>query len=289
VADAARVPAGATARAADRESRSGSPHAGDSVVDAMTADAARLPSRTNDVAARAWAAAFELAIAAVAARAHTPAVALGGGLDGAAVLAAWRASGVAMPAVVTIATGLPGYDEIAEACAIAASIGVRCEVIGVTPAQIVDAVPEAVPLGEAPLYNLHPVARRVLAREVARRGHDVLVTGDGGDAVFAGRPDHDYVPIVAAYTTASLRVASPYFAPAVIAATRPDPDRRVLRDYVIASGLPDRPKRRRMMPALDLGALVDRERIGALATQLDLPPAADVRWVTLDYLVSAFE
>src|SRR5262249_39482457 len=117
--------------------------------------------------------------------------------------------------------------------------------------------------------------------EVARRGHDLLVTGDGGDAVFAGRPDHDYVPIVCAYTAAHLPIASPYFAPAVIAATRSDPERRVLHDYVGT----DRPKKRRMMPAIDLVRLVDRPRIQALACELDLAPADDARWVTLDYLV----
>jgi asparagine synthetase B (glutamine-hydrolysing) len=232
-----------------------------------------------------WVRAFEAAVARIARRARAPVVALGGGLDGAAVLAAWRASGVAMPTVVTAATGLDGYDEIDDALAIAALYGCRCQPIDVTPDAIVRAIPEAAAIGETPLYNLHPVTRLVLAREAFARGHDVLVTGDGGDAVFAGVPDHDYVPIVAAYTRAWLAHASPYSDDAVIAATPIDPMRRVLRDYVGD----DRPKRPRRMPDLAVDPVADRDRIEQLARVIDRPPAIDVRWVTLDHTVRELE
>jgi len=194
-----------------------------------------------------------------------------------------------MPAVATMATGLAGYDEVDAAVTIAARYGCTCETVEISVDDIVDAIPEAAVVGETPLYNLHPVTRLVLARELARRGFATLVTGDGGDAAFAGVPDHDYVPIVAAYTSAYLAHASPYVDPIVIAASiaagSGADDRGVLRGYVGD----DRPKRPRMMPALDVARVIDRARIDQLARQLGLAPRADVRWATLDYLVRDLE
>jgi asparagine synthetase B (glutamine-hydrolysing) len=233
-----------------------------------------------------WRPAFEAAVTNIARAARAPVVALGGGLDGAAVLAAWRASGIAMPAVATIATGRADYDEVDAACAIAARYDRRCDVVEMSIEAIIDAVPEAALVGETPLYNLHPVTRLVLARELARRGHDVLVTGDGGDAVFRGTPDHDYVPIVAAYTRAYLVHATPYAEPAVIAASiAAGLDRRALSDYIGD----DRPKRPRILPAIAVERIANPRRIESLARVLDVPPAIDARWVTLDYLVRDIE
>jgi len=250
-----------------------------------------------------WADALEAAVAAIARTAVAPAVALGGGVDGAAVLAAWRVSGAPMPRVVTLATGLPDYDEVDDACAIAAALGARCEVVTITPADLVALAPEAAVAAETPLYNLHPVHRLALARAAAALGIATLVTGDGADAAFRGRPDLDYVPIVAALTRAAgLALASPFFAPAVIAAARPlgadarrrpDPTKLLARAYIGAHGIARlagiQPKRPRLVPPLDLSPIHDPARIATLARSLDLAPGATVGWVTLDHLVRALE
>ena len=240
--------------------------------------------------AEPFARALEAAVAAIAGTAVCPVVALGGGVDGAAVLAAWRASGAPMPLVLTLETGLAAYDEVAAAQAIAAAFGARCEVVALPPAALVALAPAAAVIAEAPFYNLHPVHRLALARAAVTRGASTLVTGDGADAVFRGAPDLDYVPIVAALTrSAGLELASPFFSPAVVAATRPDPGKRAIRAYVAAAGLAPAPKRARSVPALDLKPILDATRIAALAVALDLAPAATVGWVTLDHLVHALE
>ncbi len=240
-----------------------------------------------------FALALETAVAAIARTATAPVVALGGGVDGAAVLAAWRATGAPMPLALTLETGLAGYDEVVAAQAIAATLGARCEVVAITPAALVALAPAAAVLAEAPLYDLHPVHRLALAQAAAARGATTLVTGDGADAVFRGAPDLDYVPLVAALTRrAGLALASPFFAPAVLAATPRDPDKRAVRAYVAAAGLAGlaaAPKRPRAVPTLDLAPILDSSRIAALARALELPPAATVGWATLDHLVRALE
>jgi len=245
-----------------------------------------------------WPRVFEAAVAEVASAAREPVLALGGGVDAAAVLVAWRASGRAMPVVCTLATGLVDYDEVEVALAIAAQLGTRCEVVEVPPPELVALAPRAAIAAEAPLYNLHPVHRLALALAARRRGAKVLVTGDAADAVFAGRPDLDYVPIIAALTrSAELELASPFFAEAVIRATATDPTKRAARDYVRAHGLgwlADRRKQPRLLPALELSPILDRERIVKLARRLELSARLDtdrqrVGWATLDHLARTLE
>jgi hypothetical protein len=123
----------------------------------------------------AWTGLFDDAVARIARVAVEPMLALGGGLDAAAVLMAWRTCGVAMPAVATFATGLPGYDEVDLARAIARVAGVTCEVVEVAPAELVARAPMAAIAAETPFYNLHPVHRLVLAQVRGRGGATVLL------------------------------------------------------------------------------------------------------------------
>lgn len=218
---------------------------------------------------------FDAALETAVAELPGGVVALGGGVDGAAVLVAWRASGRPLPRCVTRRIGAADYDEVEVALAIAGQLGARCDVIDI---DLVALAPEAAVLAQAPFYNLHPVSRLGLARAAGP-----LITGDGADAVFRGVPDLDYVPLVAALGVAR----SPFFDEALIAATPIDPDKTALRDYLRARGLgwlADRPKQRRLAPALDLEPIADRARIERLARELDLPPRLDAGWVTLDFL-----
>ena len=259
----------------------------------VVAGVRRAPTRARRASATAWVATFEAAVAEIARSSRDPVLALGGGVDAAAVLVAWRATGRAMPATCTLATGLADYDELEVTLEIARTFGVRCDAIDARPDELVALVPEAVAVAETPLYNLHPVHRLALARAVRNRGGATLVTGDGADAVFAGAPDLDYVPIVAALTrAANLALRSAFFDNAVIDCTQRDPSKRAVRDYLRSNDLgwlADCPKRSRWVPPLDLAPILDRDRIARLARDLDLPPnLADDRgrvgWATLDHL-----
>lgn len=245
----------------------------------------------------AWIARFETAVHRIAHAAVEPVLALGGGLDAAAVLLAWRESGVAMPAVATFATGHASYDEVELAQRIAQVAGVACEIVEVSPAELVARTPAAAIAAETPFYNLHPVHRLVLA-QVRGRGGATLVTGDGADAVFGHRRDLDYVPyVVALARAAGLATASPFFFDEVVVATPHDPSKQFLRTYLRErklGWLADAPKRRRLVPELDLEPILDRARIAKLAARLGLTldlstDRARVGWVTLDHLVRDLE
>jgi asparagine synthase (glutamine-hydrolysing) len=237
-----------------------------------------------------WIEVFERAVAQLALQSTDPVVALGGGCDAAAVLVAWHASGLPMPHACTLAVGLDGYDEVETALAIAEQLHVDCEVIEIDPATLVELAPEAAAIAGTPLYNLHPVHRLALARALPGA---TLVTGDGADAVFAGVPDLDYVPIVAALS----EPVSPFFDAAVVEGAPRDPAKQLLRDYLEVHGLgwlAERPKQPRLVPPLELEPILDRERIARLARALELEPRLDedrrrVGWATLDHLVRSLE
>jgi hypothetical protein len=221
-------------------------------------------------------------------------VALGGGLDAALVLALWRQAGRALPEAITLRTGLPGYDESDRAAAVAGALGVRLHVVAVTADDLVAALPDGIAAMEQPLYNLHPIARLLLARGAARLGARALVTGDGADQAMCGQPAADYLPLVAALTQAAgLALWSPFFDDRVVAAALaagPDAEKQGLRALARSLGLPawltDAPKRTMLAPALDLSPHMDRAAIDGLGRALGLPVALDddrsrVGWVTL--------
>jgi asparagine synthetase B (glutamine-hydrolysing) len=244
-----------------------------------------------------WQHAFERAVARIARQAVKPVLALGGGVDGAAVLAAWKKTDVALPALATFSLGDREYDELEPAERIAAWAGARLRIIRVNPDRLLGLTPHAVAACGAPLYNLHPVSRYALALELAALGYETLITGDGADAAFRGRPDLDYVPLVAAMTArCGLGLHSPFLAEDVVAASlalAPDPSKRAVRQYLVREGFPrdlgEQPKRPRRMPALDL--TLDSAAIRSLANELrlDVTLATDsdrVAWFTLSSLVS---
>jgi len=221
-------------------------------------------------------------------------VALSGGLDAALVLALWRQAGRPLPEAITLRTGLPGYDESERAARVAAALGLRLHVVAVTGDDLVAALPDGIAAMEQPLYNLHPIARLLLARGAARLGARALVTGDGADQAMYGQPAADYLPLVAALTgAAGLALWSPFCDDRVIAAALAagrDVEKQALRALARSLGLPawitDAPKRTMLAPALDLSPHMDRAAIDRLARALGLPVVLDddrsrVGWVTL--------
>jgi len=208
------------------------------------------------------------------------ALALGGGLDAALVLAGLRELGLPMPALLTLATGLSSYDEVERATAIAAHFSASLQVVQVNPETLLELLPQAIACIETPLYNLHPLSRLALAIEARARGYESLLTGDGADAACAGIPDLDYVPLVAALN-AGLLVVSPFFSPQVIAGSR-GPEKSRLRELATQLSLPDwiarSPKKSRLMPDLDVS------RFGTCHAPELGEPRPGVRWTTLGLL-----
>jgi asparagine synthase (glutamine-hydrolysing) len=208
------------------------------------------------------------------------ALALGGGLDAALVLAGLRELGLPMPELLTLSTGLPGYDEVERASAIAREFDASLQIVQVDPSTLVELLPQAIALIETPLYNLHPVSRLALVLQARARGYSSLLTGDGADAACAGKADLDYVPLVAALSC-GLTLRSPFFSPQVIAGAR-GPAKQKLRALAASLDLPDwithSPKVQRSMPPLNLS------RHG----QVDVPelgePRPGVPWATLGLL-----
>jgi hypothetical protein len=228
------------------------------------------------------------------------AVALSGGLDSALVLALARRHEPAIRAVV-LDPKLEHYSEVEQARATAAALGVDAEVVEVSAGDLFRAIPDAIAAFEQPLYNLHPVAKLVLAREASRMGLRALVTGDGADQVMTRDVSEDYLPLVgAAFDACGVAVCTPFLADAVVAhllAIPPDRDKRALRDVAAPLAIPrplvDEPKRSRLVPPLPLGRLVPRWRAVELADALgfriaDRDERARVAWTTLALLARDF-
>ncbi|MDB4936995.1 MAG: asparagine synthase [Labilithrix sp.] len=228
-------------------------------------------SSSNDLAAT-----LVDATARALAGAVRPIVALGGGLDAALSVLAARRAGASVTQAIHLS--LPGttYDESAGAHALASALGLELHDVAISTGDLANELPRAVALAETPLYNLHPVARAVVARVAKERGHDVLVTGDGADQAARGATERaDYVPVVAAMTTGSgVALGSPFLDEAMVAllSTRGDPGKQRLRELAVAWGLPrslaDRPKVPCSAPPLPREAFPDARSLESLATSL---------------------
>lgn len=223
-----------------------------------------------------------------------PVLALSGGLDAAVVLALWRETGRPLPPLLTLQTDAPRYDESERAAEVASAFGAELIRVRVSVSELASSLPDAIAAIEQPLYNLHPVSRLLLARAGARLGCCVLVTGDGADQIFAGRPALDYLPLMGALTAhAPIGLWSPFFDEDVIAAALdrgPDPKkaalRAIARELAVPSWIVEAPKVARYAPRLDLSAYVDRRELEALAAELGLPLSLagaedETGWVTL--------
>ncbi|SAI73823.1 asparagine synthase [Bordetella ansorpii] len=219
------------------------------------------------------------AVQRVLASGQRVALALSGGLDSALLLALLKELGQQreIPAYI-LATGLPGYCERDAALDIARRLGARVKVVRVTEQDFVRALPRATRCVEEPMFNLHPVAKLLLAEAMAADGIQAALSGDGADQVMRRDVSANYLPLCGAlFGAASVRLHAPFIDTAVVQhliSLPPDPGKQCLRDLGSTLGLPDRlvrgPKRGRLAPAMDLSSVMDRGRILALAGMLDL-------------------
>lgn len=222
-------------------------------------------------------------------------LALSGGLDSALLLALLGELDALDTPVYVLATGMPGYCEKAQAQELAAQFGVPVNVIDVTASDFVQALPDAARVVEEPMFNLHPVAKMLLARAMAADGVELAITGDGADQVMRRDRSANYLPLCKAlFDACSVVLCPPFLDPTVVAhltALPPDPHKPCLRQLGERLGLPGRlvqgPKRGRLAPAMDLGALTDTRRIRSLAASLAMAAPAlqldsdKVLWTTL--------
>ncbi|SAI34489.1 O-antigen biosynthesis aminotransferase [Bordetella ansorpii] len=236
------------------------------------------------------------AIQRVLASGQRVALALSGGLDSALLLVLLKELGVQqdIPAYI-LATGMPDYCERDAALDIAQRLGARVKVVQVTGPDFVRALPRATRCVEEPMFNLHPVAKLLLAEAMAADGIQAALSGDGADQVMRRDVSANYLPLCnALFGAASVRLHAPFIDTAVVQhliSLPPDPGKQCLRDLGSTLGLPDRlvrgPKRGRLAPAMDLSSVMDRGRILALAGMLNLDaPTLDtdierMQWTTL--------
>jgi asparagine synthase (glutamine-hydrolysing) len=220
---------------------------------------------------------------------HEAALWLSGGLDSALLLALLRELG-AQPAVYILQPELSGdYDESEAALALARAFSVTPVLVRASAEDFLRALPACIRSTEAPLWNLHPVGRRILAERTRADGLTRALTGDGADEAFAAAFADDYLPLTTAIARdAGVAVASPFLDERFVAWARahpPDPKKLALRALAktrLPAALCEREKRARLAPPLDIARFFDGKRAARLAEQLALaPPREDVKWATL--------
>lgn len=227
------------------------------------------------------------------------AVALSGGLDSALLLALLHSLGASDVPAYILVTGMPDYCERDAALAMADRLGARVRLVSASADDFVRALPRSVNTVEEPLFNLHPVAKRLLAEAMAADGIQAAITGDGADQVVRRDTCANYLPLCQAlFDAAGVKLVAPFLDPHVVRCLLrhpPDADKPALRAIAARLALPDRlvrgPKHSRLAPPMDLAALVDRARVQHLARALDLPPpdwrndADTVQWTTLSLVL----
>lgn len=227
------------------------------------------------------------------------ALALSGGLDSALLLGMLHACGIRDIPAYVLATGMPGYDERDTALATARRLGADVVVVEVDAEDFIAAVPDAMGHLEEPLYNMHPVAKLLLASAMRRDGIERAISGDGVDQVMRRDTSADYLPLCRTlFQAAGVELVPPFLDRHVVGhllSLPPDADkaciRRLGQRYGVAPELVEGPKRSRLAPAMALGHLLPRGRIDTLAATLGVPrpalagDAERVHWATLSLLL----
>lgn len=223
------------------------------------------------------------------------ALALSGGLDSALLLALLREMDCGRTPAYILAVDLPGYGELDAALESASHMQTNPVIVRVGADEFLEALPHAMRHIEEPLFNLHPVAKLLLARAMRCDGIELAISGDGADQVLSRDHSADYLPLCRTlFEAAGLTLHAPFLDDAVVAhllSLRPDPDKECLRTlgarHNLAARLVRERKRSTLAPAIELGGLLDTERIAALATAWGMPvPALEtdaerVQWTTL--------
>jgi asparagine synthase (glutamine-hydrolysing) len=110
---------------------------------------------------------------------------LSGGIDSSLVAALARQVTAQPITAYTVAFGQRGFDESAHAAAVAAHLGLRHEVLPLSEAEILAAIPHLAANLDEPTANASYFPLVLMAR-LARQRVTVVLSGDGGDEAFCG-------------------------------------------------------------------------------------------------------
>jgi hypothetical protein len=147
---------------------------------------------------------------------------------------------------------IPGYCEREQVLTMADALGVECCCLRVSADQFVEALPAFVAHTESPIYNLHPVSKWLLARELARRGVTSIISGDGADQVLRCEWDCDLLPLtLTCFQAAGVRLIAPFLSESVVALCRvPSPQKALVRHLARRLGVPETAKRPTLFPPI---------------------------------------
>ncbi|MCA9628965.1 MAG: asparagine synthase (glutamine-hydrolyzing) [Myxococcales bacterium] len=119
---------------------------------------------------------------------------LSGGIDSAAVLGAaaelQRQGRASTEPLVAFTASFPGspLDELELARSSAAQVGARCEVVSLSPLDLVQGLAAAAHAGEGLAVNGHLVAHQALDRAISAAGFKSVLSGEGADELLYGYP-----------------------------------------------------------------------------------------------------
>jgi len=225
------------------------------------------------------------------------ALALGGGLDSALLLAVIRRVLNRSVPVFSLCPRFKDYNERAVILLTARSLGVEPELLEVAEADFVAALSDCVSLAEVPLYNLHPVSKLLFARMLKDRGIQRVITGDGADQVFVGTAGWDYLPIIGAlFVGVGVGLCCPFLDPRVSAwgQARTDATKSALRELgrgLLPAATAAAPKVPQLAPEMDLSRVEQPHYLdlaGQFLGRTGRPGKPDVRLVTLALLFRHF-
>lgn len=114
---------------------------------------------------------------------------LSGGIDSSAVVALAQARGAGPVRTFTVSMPEAGFDEAADAAAVAAHLGTDHTEVALSVADALAVIPRLGTVYDEPFGDPSALPT-LLVSEVARRHVTVCLSGDGGDEVFAGYNRH---------------------------------------------------------------------------------------------------
>lgn len=118
-------------------------------------------------------------------KSNTIHLALSGGLDSQAIALFAKEQGFNVQAYY-LKTDIKNYCESEQVTKFCSRWSICCHEIKTDLTDFISSLPLFLKATECPIYNLHPVSKWILARELQTRGVNRLFSGDGADQTFAG-------------------------------------------------------------------------------------------------------